>query len=390
MKTKHTLSAATLIVLAFCLLVNVGSLFADHAGSISDFDSIAIKQKAGGEFPIMAADGSVIFLYQGTGKEKTVRLTGEFKTESFYSSNWDKDGVALAPLAENSDVFFVKMRIEPTARLEYQFIVDGERKLDPLNPRKTFNGVVASEVSELVMPKYPLPDDGDNSEKISKGTIQPLTADWVLAPISVYLPAGYSSARSYSVVYTADGSAWLKYMALAATLDRLIDKKMIEPVIVVMIDPTEDRRNWYLFNSEYLKYLDKIVRFVDGHYSTKADPKHRLHLGTSAGGRAALYAGFERPDLFLNLALLSPSLTGSVSYFAPYFSGKKRLKRGLKVWISAGSYEGSLSQDAKTMEKYFKANGVKVRGNYTHEGHSLQAWRYQAPLALRYFYRASK
>lgn len=85
------------------------------------------------------------------------------------------------------------------------------------------------------------------------------------------LPAGYGSSNTYPVIYTADGSAWRKFMALPVILDNLIADRVIEPVMAVMIDSAKDRRSWYFYNPKYLEYLGKVVKYVDKRYSTRAD-----------------------------------------------------------------------------------------------------------------------
>ncbi|MEW6055509.1 MAG: alpha/beta hydrolase-fold protein, partial [Bdellovibrionota bacterium] len=258
-------------------------------------DSYIKHQQRHGGFPIIDHNGTVTFFYRSTENQTAVNLIGEFKPESFYSIGWDETGVQMSRLAEKSDVYFTQLKFQADARLEYLFVVSGEKKLDPLNPKTYFNGPIVSDASELVMPKYPLIKEAKSIPTESKGTIQAVSADWVKAPIHVYLPAGYDSKKSYPVIYTADGSAWMKYMKLPEMLDQLIAEKDIEPVIAVMIDPTEDRRNWYLFNPDYVRYLETIIQYVDKTFSTKADARHRFHFGTSAGGRAAFHAAFERP-----------------------------------------------------------------------------------------------
>ncbi len=157
-------------------------------------------------------------------------------------------------------------------------------------------------------------------------------------------------------------------------------------MIAVMVDAPKDRSAWYLFNPDYLTYLEKVVEHVDSHYSTRARAEERLHAGTSAGGRATLYAGFESSKLFKNLAMLSPSLTGPPHYLEPYFSGRRRPDPRLKIWLSAGTYEGSIYKDTQVMERYFKELSLEVETLYTHEGHSLGTWRNAVPAMLKYFF----
>ena len=132
------------------------------------------------------------------------------------------------------------------------------------------------------------------------------------------------------------------------------------------------------------------MNYVDSQYSTLANPEGRLHTGTSAGGAITLYVGFERPQLFRNLALLSPSLAGPPHYYEPYFSGRKRPDSKLQIWLSAGTHEPHVYQDALTMEAYFIRSETKLKTSYTHEGHSFGAWRRAAQEMLVHFFESSR
>jgi enterochelin esterase-like enzyme len=128
--------------------------------------------------------------------------------------------------------------------------------------------------------------------------------------------------------------------------------------------------------------------WIDARYSTRKKPDQRLHLGSSAGGRAAFYVGLERPDMVRNVAMLSPSFVGSSRYFAPLFGGRRRLPSGLRVWLSAGTYEESIYEDAKVMERFLAAAGISVHAIYGHEGHSFGFWRRLAADVLTDFFPA--
>jgi enterochelin esterase-like enzyme len=329
------------------------------------------------------SNGKVTFVYQGTSSNQDVRVLGEFKTESYYSIDWEKNGIKMVP--DDHNVYRVEIHVEANARFEYLFTVDGNRILDPSNPLKVFNGPMNAEVSEFLMPKYKVSASKPKAPTL-KGKIVELQEYWQIAPIFIYFPANYLPSKRYPVVYTADGSAWKDLMLLPQHIDQLIEEGAIEPVIAVMVNPTPDRRNWYLFNPTFLEYLEKIVTYVDSKFSTLPKPEARLHLGTSGGGRASFYVGMERPRLFRNIALLSPGLNGSLSYYTSFFFGKRRPDRRLKVWISAGSFEGTVFEDAKTMENYLRKQKINVRSSYTNEGHSFHAWEYKIESILKFFF----
>ncbi len=87
-----------------------------------------------------------------------------------------------------------------------------------------------------------------------------------------------------------------------------------------------------------------------------------------------MFAGLERPDLFPNLAIMSASLGP-----APQL---KKAAAGMNAWISAGTYEGAIIENAKLLDKHFP----KTKLTLTHEGHSFGAWRAHLPAMLRYFF----
>ncbi len=341
-------------------------------------------QRGRGGFPVVHPDGSVIFLYLGSGAEREVRLIGDFRTRGFNDVYWDEAGEAMSRVAPDGGLFVERRRFENDARLDYAFNVDGEHRLDPLNPAVVDSGIIGK-ACELVMPGYRRSPAATRRQDVPGGTLRVVDEGWAKPKFTIYLPAGYDASNRYPVVYTADGSAWIDIIGLPVILDNLIADGAIAPVIAVMIDAPEDRSRWYYYNPDYLAYLEKVVAYVDGRYSTKTGPGDRLHVGSSSGGRASLYVGIERPGLFRNLAMLSPSLTGPIHYLEPYFGGTRRPDARLKIWLSAGTYEGYIYKDAETLESYFKKVGLKTKAVYTHEGHSFGAWRNLTADMLSYF-----
>lgn len=340
-------------------------------------------QRRRGGFPIAEPGGSAVFFYTGTGAERDVRVVGDFRPASFFTVLWDTAGEAMTRVGS---VFYKRHTFEPDARIDYALVVDGKRIPDPLNARTIFSGPGGGEVSELVMPGHRLPAEIAERSGIARGTLQVVREPWATPEVTVYLPPRYDPSRRYPTLYTADGSAWAEHVRLPVILDNLIADGAIEPVIAVMSDPAPDRSSWYSYNPDYLAYLRRVVEHVDRHYATRQDPAQRVHAGSSAGGRATAYAGLEMPELFGNLAMLSPSFTGPIYFWEPYFSGRIRPGANLRVWMSAGTYEGYIHRDAQTMQSYFRRAGIPTRAIYLHQGHSFGAWRESAASMLRHFF----
>lgn len=343
------------------------------------------QRRAAGSFPLVARDGSVLFFYLGTGAEREVRVMGDFATRGPHSIQWDTAGVRLERIAPEGGAFFAQLRFEADARLDYQLLVDGVAQPDSLNPRTIESGSAPSpRASELVLPGYAIPGEVSPTPSVPKGTLIVLDEAWAEPKVTLYLPAGYDPARRYPSIYTADGKAWLGSIGLPTLLDNLTAAGRIAPALAVMIDAAEDRSAWYAYNPAYLAYLERVIAYVDSRYSTYAEPAARLHLGTSAGGRAALFAAFERPGLFGGAALLSPSLGSALYYYEPFLRGRRAPPPQLRLWLSAGSYEGSLCEDTHSLQRYLDDVGVETRATYTHEGHSFGTWRRAASGALQF------
>jgi enterochelin esterase-like enzyme len=340
-------------------------------------------QRTRGGFPIVERDGRVLFFYLGSGEGQDVRLVGDFRPSSVYNIYWESTGETMTRVGS---VYYSRHTFEPDARLDYKFIVNGQSTVDPLNSRTLFSGVGGGEASELIMPDHRLPPETLERPGFARGTLQVVEESWATPKVIIYLPPGYDPSRKYPTLYTADGSAWVEYIKLPTILDNLIADRTIEPVIAVMIDPAKDRRAWYYYNPEYLTYLQRVVEHVDRNYSTLARAEERVHAGSSAGGRITLHTGLELPHLFSNLGMLSPAFDGPAYYYEPYFSGRKRPDRYLRIWMSAGTYEGSIHRDTQTMEAYFKKVGTRAKAVYVHQGHSFGAWRGLVPDMLKYFF----
>jgi enterochelin esterase family protein len=283
-------------------------------------------------------------------------------------------------------IFYLRRTFESDARLDYRFVVNGRRTLDPLNPRTIFSGAGDGDASELVMPAHHIPEEIVVKARVRRGTLHVVQERWATPKVTIYLPASYDPKHEYPTLYTADGSAWIDYIKLPTILDNLISANAIEPIIAVLIDAAADRSAWYHCNPDYLAYLKRVVAYVDGAYGTRAHADERVLAGTSAGGKATAYVGFELPAIFGRVGLLSPSVSPPPSCFEPYLSGRKRPDPHLRVWMGAGTYEEGIHRGTETMAGFFRSIGVPVEARFVHQGHSFGAWREDAVDMLRYFF----
>jgi len=133
-------------------------------------------------------------------------------------------------------------------------------------------------------------------------------------PFLVYLPPSYFTpqgrAKRYPTLYLLHGSPgsehdWLAGGKADQSADSLIDLKKIPELIMIFPDgngrPGETSEWGNSFDGhqfmETFVAVD-LVRYVDQHYRTLADPAHRGIGGLSMGGFGAMNIALHHPDIF--------------------------------------------------------------------------------------------
>src|SRR5215510_10625483 len=152
--------------------------------------------------------------------------------------------------------------------------------------------------------------------------------------VLVYLPPGYSrfSRTRYPVLYLHDGQNVFDAATAFAgvewgvdeTAQRLIHRKMIEPLIIVavanigeervheyaptpaIIEPRKHSRGLACIYGQFL--IEELKPFIDRKYRTKPEAEFTGLGGSSLGGLATLAIGVIFSDTFRRLMVMSPSV----------------------------------------------------------------------------------
>ena len=335
-------------------------------------------QEINGGFPAIQNDTHVVFIYYSGGSSSSCVVTGDF-------TGWSPSGANMAQLEVGVNFFYREMVFEPTARLDYKFVLSGSNWIvDPRNPHTVSGGFGPN--SELSMPQFIQPTEIIYREDIDHGAVITLPDPWTSPRVKVYLPPNYNESLAYPTIYTSDGSEYISLGSAVTILDNLIADEMMDPVIGVFIDPNVSREVWYNCNPDYLEYLDGLVSFIDGNYSTNLTATSRLHLGDSLGGLISAYVALERPDVFK----LVGSHSGAFWFGSQYnITGKYQTANAslnLKMWFSAGTYEASIYADTLLMENYSLSHGWTTEAMYLYEGHSWGSWRHTLNDMLTFFF----
>jgi enterochelin esterase family protein len=222
-----------------------------------------------------------------------------------------------------SDVWFLTVRLPPTARFLYGLspndplnsaflggLLGSSIQPDPLNPKSIFGRSVAELPGAPPQPwivKKPDIPSGivSQAQTISSKQIKATRQVWV------YTPPGYRPTGAPSdLIIFFDGRMYIDRLVAPITLDNLIAAKRIAPVVAVFIENPFSVRNDELFwNPAYADFLaTELVPWIREHFNVTKDPRRVVIAGASAGGAGAMYAALQHSNVFGNVLSQSAGL----------------------------------------------------------------------------------
>lgn len=202
--------------------------------------------------------------------------------------------------------------------------------------------------------------------------------------LNIVLPQGYStdSAARFPVIYVLDGSVDEDIVHIAG-LVQFASMPWIDwlpPSIVVGIANVDRRRDFTHPTSiskdkadfpstggsaAFMRFLgDELIPFIDSAYRTAPD---RMLIGQSLGGLLATEVLVDRPGLFKQLVIVSPSLwwdNGSVLERIEE-AGHKEQAVPHAVFIAVGKEGRIMERGAKRLAALLR-RGKRIRVGYAH------------------------
>lgn len=132
---------------------------------------------------------------------------------------------------------------------------------------------------------------------------------------TVYLPDNYKSdpTKRFPVLYLLHGAGgdeneWVVKGGARETMDALIARKLIAPMIVVMPGHTAA---WWVDGAKEkgeTALVKEVMPHAEGKYRIDAVRSNRLIAGLSAGGYGTLNLVMKYPQMFAAAAILSPAI----------------------------------------------------------------------------------
>ena len=321
-----------------------------------------------GRAPLIEGD-TAIFLAEGDAA-LAPRVVGDFTDAGEYGVPLT-DGVMTR--IDGTDWYYLKLPLEPDARIQYQIAYGDVRRADPRNPRHVTSFGV--EMSELRMPAYRPPPETSPDPTIPSGRVE--TRDFAsrvlgnTRTVHVYVPAGYvASTARYPVAYFGDGTTYLDQAKLPLVLDHAIVYATVRPLIAVLVDPV-NRREEYRGNPDYRRFVvEELVPFVDRTYRTIDAPEARVVVGSSRGALAAVDLAFHEPGVFGFAVALSPALRPTDIIGAIEKSDLKPVR----FHVVGSLYDAEWLPDARRLRDVLSARGYDVVYKEIPEGHDVLAW----------------
>jgi len=139
--------------------------------------------------------------------------------------------------------------------------------------------------------------------------------------------------------------------------DGLIAQDLIEPLIIVGINNTNDRIPEYTptldsnfvgsgKGESYVNFIiNNLIPFINSNYKTKTGPENTAIIGSSLGGLISLYASWNHPDVFGKAGCLSSSLWWDKNNLLNQVLAYTGSKKSIKYWIDCGTAEGNDGDD---------------------------------------------
>jgi predicted alpha/beta superfamily hydrolase len=233
--------------------------------------------------------------------------------------------------------------------------------------------------------------------------------------ITIYLPPGYNDrdAPRYPVLYMHDGQNLFEpdrafipgqHWRLAEAADETIGGRTARPMIIVGIDntgpsrideytPTHDvsRKGGGKADDYGRMLVEELKPVIDAQFRTLPDPANTALGGSSLGGLATLYLGLYRPDIFGQVAVMSPSVwwdNRAVLSIVDRFDAPQRPR----IWLDMGGREGVEGlMDARVLRDRLRAKGWKDEANFQYfedrrGDHSERAWAKRVPAVLEFLF----
>lgn len=323
-------------------------------------------------------EDSVYFLYKGDAD--SVFWNGDF-------NNWGEDntfknrGMQIG----TSDVWLLKASFPSNANINYKIVVNDQGMPDPAHDNYQSTEIGGGMFnSVLSMPGYKrdsisiVPPDKPG-RLIYNNIINSEALNYSVS-YQVYLPYGYDSLSNLPVLFLTDGHEFIhnELGNFPNIVDHLIEEKIIDPILVVFIDPRDPdlisinkRVKELSSNQDYGQFLvNELLPEIQRDYNISGKREKKALGGVDLGGLNAAFTGYTFPQAFQKLAIISPTFNFKPETFDLW----QNSKANYDIYLSCGT----INDNRKETDKFFRmvrSNGINIKYDSVPQGHNWCNWR---------------
>jgi enterochelin esterase-like enzyme len=292
-----------------------------------------------------------------------------------------------------STLWYIVLKVPEGSRVNYQLEVRRgdhvELFNDPLNPKHShspFGAISVCFSDGYITPEWTFPDVNAAPGELTDLVVESRALERD-CPVTVYLPAGFRSTKSYPLLVVHDGGEFMQYAAAKAVLDNLIHRREIAETIVAFLHP-KDRLVEYTNSPEHARFLNyELSPRLEAEFPLVRNRSGRGLLGASFGAIAALSAAYRTPRRYGSLVLMSGSFVfadagtdhGGGHVFDPVVKFVNRYRErprrvADRLFVSCGLYEPLIIPN-RSIVPIFEDAGMDVRYVEARDGHTWENWR---------------
>lgn len=241
----------------------------------------------------------------------------------------------------------------------------------------------------------------DLSKYTSKNTVKKTISSKYMQEqrsIRISVPPGYNELISYPIIYAQDGQDVFMYGRIATIVNYLILEKGMEPVIVVGVDVSKQKRtSEYTIDGIYHEaykdfFVREVVSLVEEEYLVRKQGVSRLLIGDSLGATIALRLALEHEDLFRHIL----SLSGAFFEDSVKLLNQEKDLNWLTMWMLVGREETDVetylgNYDFLTWNSEMRKALIGKKANVTYLEktgvHTWGFWQKELPTGLMHFFR---
>ena len=290
------------------------------------------------------------------------------------------------------DLWVYTLDLPAEAYLEYIFVVDGQRCLDPYNAKKTPNGMGKYNNYVYIPPAGP----STLARRVGRKLRGQVTRE--LVDGGMFIAGGRRQVNYYHppvstpvpLIVVLDGYDFYRRAHLETIVDNLIATQRIAPVALAMVQNGKSARMIeYACSDATLSFLQSALLPAARRRLNLSDGEGEFGiLGASMGGLMAIYTAFRLPHIFGKALSLSGAFVVNKQEQVLFELVRNSIPPAIQVWMDVGLFDyAPLLESNRKMRTLMNERGYALEYREYPAGHSYPAWRDEIWRGLEHLFK---